>query len=142
MSDSLLAELARDPGLITALSPRQFEQFVAELYARSGFDVELTRSSKDGGVDIYAFQRAPFGSFLTIIDCKRYRADQPVGVGLVRALYGTVMARDASVGVIATTSYFTRGAHAFQEERKHRLGLQDFLSLKAMLSAASTNPQA
>ncbi len=43
------------------------------------------------------------------------------------------MALDASVGVIATTSYFSKGARAFQAERPHRLGLQDFVSLKDML---------
>ena len=137
ISDVLVAELARRPELMYELSPREFEELVAELYERSGFEVELTRASKDGGVDIYALQRAPFGSFLTIVDCKHHRADRPVQVGLIRQLYGTVMATDASVGVIATTSYFTKGAKAFQAERKHRLGLQDFVSLKDMLQQAT-----
>lgn len=133
VNDVLIAELAKRPHLIHELSPRQFEELVAELYERSGFEVELTQASKDGGVDIYAFQRAPFGSFLTIVDCKHHRPDRPVQVGLIRQLYGTVMATDASVGVIATTSYFTKGAKSFQAERKHRLGLQDFVSIKDML---------
>jgi restriction system protein len=137
INDALIAELARRPQLMYELSPRQFEELVAELYERSGFEVELTRASKDGGVDIYAFQRAPFGSFLTIVDCKRHRADRPVQIGLIRQLYGTVMATDASVGVIATTSYFTKGAKTFQAERKHRLGLQDFVSLKDLLKRPS-----
>jgi restriction system protein len=133
INDVLLAELTKRPHLMHALSPRQFEELVAELYERSGFEVELTQASRDGGVDLYAFQKAPFGSFLTIVDCKRYRSDRPVQVGLIRQLYGTVMDTDASVGVIATTSYFTQGAKSFQAERPHRLGLQDFVSLKDML---------
>lgn len=133
VSDALIRELARNPELMYDLSPRRFEELVAELYARSGFEVELTQASKDGGVDIYAFQKAPFGSFLTIVDCKRYRADRPVQVGLIRQLHGTVIATDASVGVIATTSFFTTGAKQYQAERRHRLALQDFVSLKEML---------
>jgi len=137
VNDALISELARRPELMRVLSPRKFEEFVAELYARSGFEVELTRPSKDGGVDIYAVQRAPFGSFLTVVDCKRHRADRPIQVGLVRGLYGTVMDTGASAGVIATTSYFTKGAKAYQDQRKHRIGLQDFVSLREMLSRAA-----
>jgi hypothetical protein len=133
LNDVMIAELAKRPHLMHELSPRQFEELVAELYERSGFQVTLTQASKDGGVDIYAFQKAPFGSFLTIVDCKHRRPDSPIQVGLIRQLYGTVMATDASVGVIATTSYFTKGAKTFQAERQHRLGLQDFVSIKEML---------
>lgn len=136
ISDALIEELAHRPGLMFELLPRKFEELVAELYAREGFEVELTRASRDGGVDIYALQRAPFGSFLTIVDCKRNRPDRPIQVGLIEKLYGTVMAKDASVGVIATTSYFTKGAQAFQRDRKHRLGLQDFVSITDMLQRA------
>lgn len=133
VNDALMAAIKARPELMHELSPRKFEEFVAELYSRSGFEVKLTPASKDGGVDVYAVQRAPFGSFLTVIDCKRYRADRPVEVGLVRKLYGAVMDTDASTGVIATTSYFTKGARTFQEQRQHRIGLQDFASLKRML---------
>lgn len=133
INDALISALAKRPHLMHELSPRKFEELVAELYAKSGFDVEVTRASKDGGIDIYAWQRAPFGSFLTIIDCKKHRADRPVQLGLIKTLYGTVAATEASVGVMATTSYFTKGAKNFQEPRQHRLGLQDFVSLKEML---------
>lgn len=137
--DALITELAQRPYLMHELSPRAFEELVAELYARSGYEVELTPASKDGGVDIYARQRAPFGSYLTVIDCKRNRADRPVGVKLIRALYGTVMATDASVGVIATTSSFTKGAIDLQQDHEHRLGLQDFVSLKEMIKRMHTD---
>ena len=133
-SEEFMVRLARDPDMMRHLSPRQFEELVAELYQRAGAEVELTRAAKDGGFDVYAWQKAPFGGkYLTIIECKRNRVDRPIEVGLIRQLYGTVMAMDASVGVLATTSYFSKGARAFQAERPHRLGLQDFVSLKDML---------
>jgi restriction system protein len=133
IGDALIEALAARPDLMYTISPRQFEELVAELYDREGYEVELTPVSNDGGVDIYAVQRTAFGSFLTVIDCKRYRKDRPIEVDLVRQLYGTVEAQDASVGVLATTSHFTRGAKAFQRDRKFRLGLQDFLDLHEML---------
>jgi hypothetical protein len=138
-SDAFVARFAENPQAMYHMHPRNFEELVAELYAREGFEVELTRASKDGGVDIYAVQRAPFGSFLTVVDCKRYAADRPIEVGLVRGLYGTVNDLDASMGVIATTSYFTDGAKRLQEKRKHRLGLQDFVAVQNMLKRAKSS---
>lgn len=132
-SDAVLEWIAQNPDEMHGLSSRQFEELVAELYDREGYDVKLTPVSGDGGVDIYAVQHTPFGSYLTIIDCKRYRKDRPIKVGLVRQLLGAVEAKNASVGVLATTSYFTKGAKAFQEERPYRLGLQDFFSIHDML---------
>jgi restriction system protein len=133
VNDALVQQLAARPELMYELSPRKFEELMAELYDRAGYEVELTRASGDGGVDLYALQRAPFGSFLAVVDCKRHRANRPVGVGLIRQMRGTVEATDASVGVIATTSYFTKGAKEFQRDDKHRLGLQDFVSICEML---------
>lgn len=135
-SDALIAYFAKHPKAMYEMDPRAFEELVAELYDREGFEVELTRASKDGGVDIYAVQRAPFGTFLTVVDCKRYAPDNPIEVSLVRGMYGTVNDLDASMGVIATTSYFTHGAKQLQERRKHRLGLQDFMAVQDMLRRA------
>ena len=137
VSDELIKKLAAKPDGMYSISSRKFEELVAELYDREGYDVELTPVSRDGGVDVYAVQRTAFGSFLTVIDCKRFRKDRPVEVGLIRQLFGAVEAKDASVGVLATTSYFSKGAEAFQEERKYRLGLQDFLSIQEMLQRQS-----
>ena len=137
VSDRLIQVLAERPELMYELSSRKFEETVADLYERAGYKVDLTRPSKDGGVDFYALQQTPFGSFLTVVDCKRYRPDRPVEVGLVKSLYRTTVAAEASAGVIATTSYFTSGAKSFQTEREHRLGLQDFVSLQEMLEKAA-----
>lgn len=139
ISNSLIRALAGDPELMYSISPRRFEELVADLYEREGYEVELTPVSRDGGVDIYAVQRTAFGSFLTVIDCKRYRKDRPIEVGLVRQLLGTVEAHDASIGVLATTSFFTRGAQAFQHDRKYRLGLQDYLDLHGLLRRQATS---
>lgn len=49
INDYLLRSLARDIGVARDLSPRKFEELVAELLARQGYVVELTPASKDGG---------------------------------------------------------------------------------------------
>lgn len=137
ISNQLLRRLADQPNLLYDLRPRQLEELVAELYAREGFEVELTPETHDGGVDLFVVKRTPFGSLLTVIDTKLHRADRPVGVGIVRQMFGVVEARRASAGVIATTSYFSRDAMQFQADVPFRLGLQDFGDLHRMLKNAS-----
>ena len=111
---------------------------MAELYARQGFDVEeLERQqTHDEGVDLYLVRHTSFGRLLILVDAKRYRADRPVGVGVVRQLYGVVGAKNASAGVVTTTSFSGRDARAFQERVPFRLGLQDYRDLQMMLHQA------
>ena len=134
LNGDLLRELRRRPELLYQLAPRQFEELMAELYARQGFEVEVTKRTRDGGVDLYLLNQTPTGRALVLVEAKRYRADRPVGVGVVRQLYGVVEARRASAGVVATTSFFTPPARRFQEEVEFRMGLQDFRDLQRMLA--------
>jgi restriction system protein len=129
----LVARVKLKPELMRELTPRQFEEFVAELYEKHGFEVELTPASRDGGVDLYAVRYETFGKFLTVVDCKRYSSHRPVGVRLVRQLRGVIEDTGASAGVLATTSSFTKGAREFQERHQYRLALQDWFDLQDML---------
>ena len=137
VNDALIKRLADNPDLMYELRPRQLEELMAELYARDGFDVELTQQTHDGGVDLYLVRHTLFGRQLTIVDTKRSRRDRPVGVGVVRELFGVVEAKRASAGVIATTSFFSPDAHRFQQSVPFRLGLQDYFDLQTMLRRAA-----
>jgi restriction system protein len=140
VNDALIARLAAEPSLMYELRPRQLEEVVADLYEKQGFEVELTQETRDEGVDLYVVRRTPFGRLLTVVDTKRHRVDRPVGVGIVRTLYGVVEAKRASAGVVATTSFFTADARRFQEELPFRLGLQDYRDLTRMLQSATEVP--
>jgi molybdopterin converting factor small subunit len=137
INGQLIRLLAEQPDRMYRLRPRQLEELMAELYARQGFDVQLTPETHDGGVDLYVVCRTPFGRLLTLVDTKRHGRGRPVGVGIVRQLYGVVEAKRASAGVVATTSFFTRDARRFQEEVPFRLALQDYVDLRAMVQAAA-----
>ncbi len=136
IGDELIGLLSAHPELLYTLHPRRLEEILAELYARQGFDVELTQQTHDEGVDLYLVRHTSFGRLLTLVDAKRHRADRPVGVGVVRQLYGVVEAKNASAGVVATTSFFSRDARRFQERVPFRLGLQDYRDLQMMLHQA------
>lgn len=129
INDHLLRRLDEDIGLARELSSRKFEELVAELLARQGYVVELTPASKDGGKDIYVARRDDLGAFLYLVECKKYALDNPVGVEIVRALYGNVQAERATAGVLVTTSVFTKGARDFQRHVQYQLSLRDYAEL-------------
>jgi restriction endonuclease len=126
VNDLLIEALAQNPDLMHEVHPRRFEELVAELFKRMGCSVELTPASRDGGRDILAVRRDDVGTILTLVECKKFRPDRKVGVGLVRSLYGVVAHDRASHGVIATTSSFTRGAKALERNLEYHLSLRDF----------------
>lgn len=122
-----------NPDLLEALSPRQFEEVVADLFAADGFEVSLTAASKDGGRDVIAARHDKFGSFLYLIECKKYSPMNPVGVEVVRNLYAVVAAERATAGVVATTSTFTHGARAFAGSLQHQMSLRDVEDVRGWL---------
>ena len=136
VSDDLLQQLHARPESVYELSPRKFEELVAELLHRQGYEVTLTPPSKDGGKDIYAARRDGFGSFLYLVECKRWAPDHRVGVGVIRQLYGVAQLERASGAMLATTSFFTRGAHEFQQEIEYQLSLRDFYGIQQWLRNA------
>jgi restriction system protein len=129
----LLKRLDQHPGLLYELTSRQFEEFVAELFVRQGYEVQLTPASKDGGKDLYVATKSDLGTFLFVVECKKYAPDRPVGVELVRHLYGVVEAERVTGGILATTSRFTRDARRFQESFRTRLSLKDYIDLQKLL---------
>lgn len=108
--------LAEHPNYVYNFNPREFERLIAHILETVGFNVELTAPTRDGGCDIVAFSVNELGiQSKYIVECKRYRPDCPVGVRLVRSLYGIKGVKQAQHAILATTSYFTRDAIAFAE---------------------------
>lgn len=134
VSDDLVARAYAEPKLLYQITPRRFEELVAELLARLGYEITLTPASKDGGKDIYAAKKDDLGSFLYVVECKQYSPDRRVGVGLIRELNGVVQAERATAGILATTAFFTKGAKEFQERISNQISLKDYLGIQEWLS--------
>ena len=133
VNDELLRELEKDPQLFYQLSSRKFEEVIAEFLGRMGYEITLTPATRDGGKDIYAAKKDNLGTFLYIVECKKYSPDNHVGVGLIRELYGVVQAERATAGILATTSFFSKPAHDFQESIKYQVSLRDYLDIQKWL---------
>ena len=57
--------------MLLKLGDRRFEILVAKLYERMGYEVELTRRSKDDGADMVCYRTDPGRRELLIGQCKR-----------------------------------------------------------------------
>lgn len=90
---------------LTALSPRDFEHYVADLFETRGYAVTVRGRSGDLGVDLEVVQ--PDGR-RAIVQCKRYR--HPIGPDIVRELFGTMVHEMVHHGFLVTTAEITTAA--------------------------------
>lgn len=128
-NDVLIRNLKERPQDLHKISPRKFEEVIAELLDDMGWDVELTPASKDGGKDILAVIHTDIGPILSLVEAKHYRPDRPVQVGLVKQLYGTFVDHGATNAMLVTSSRFTKGAKEFQSKHKYQITLKEYADL-------------
>ena len=126
VNETLIDKLKQNPDELFKITPRQFEEVIADLLVGMGMDVELTPATRDGGKDILAYMNTEMGRFLTLIEAKQHNESRPVGVSLVRNLYGTLVDHQATSGMLVTTSRFARPAKQFQERHKYQLTLKEY----------------
>ncbi len=108
--NDVLAELESRPNLMD-LTPFEFEHLVGNLFSRMGLETRQTRSSRDGGVDVVAWDMRPLVGGKVVIQAKRYR--NTVGVSAVRDLYGTMQHEGANKGILVSTSSYGVDAYEF-----------------------------
>jgi restriction system protein len=111
---------------LEAMSWRQFEILVGEVFRRKGFKVEERGGSgPDGGVDL----ALRLGNDLYLVQCKQWKAMR-VGVATVRELYGVMAAEHAVGGFVVASGDFTEDARQFAEGRSIELvGTDQLLDL-------------
>ena len=129
INGSLLKRVKDNPKIIDEFSSHEFEEIVCELLDKQGYDVKLTKQTRDGGKDIIVVQKSVLGEFCIYVECKKYDKSNPISVKLVRELYGTVMADGATAGMLITTSYFTKDAKEYRNKIRYRMILKDYNDL-------------
>jgi hypothetical protein len=125
-NDQLIEHLRRQPYDLHNLAPRRFEELIAALLEDMGWEVSLTKQTRDGGRDILAFLDTDIGRLLCLVEAKRYSPDRPVGVELVRNLYGALSDEQANSALLVTTSYFSPDAREFQRRHVYQLSLREY----------------
>jgi HJR/Mrr/RecB family endonuclease len=128
-NERVVSALKKNPTDLYKLSPREFEKTLAELLRDMGWEVELTKQTRDGGADILAYLNTDVGRLLCLVEAKKYREDRKIGVDLVRTLYGTLCDAQANSAMLVTTSSFSKDAQKFQQKHQYQLSLRDYTDL-------------
>ena len=124
VNELLFSQLKERPEILYEINPAVFEQLVAEILSSFGYEVQLTKKTKDGWADIIAIGHQPASKI--IIECKRYKKDHAVGLDIIQRLYGLAEQEQATKGILVTTSSFTKPAMDFIREHEWRLEGIDF----------------
>jgi restriction system protein len=138
-NEAMIAGLKKQPRDIFKLTPRQYEELVAELLHDIGYEVTLTQATRDGGKDILASMRTELGEFLCLVEAKHYREDRKIGVSLVRTLYGTLCDYQASSAMLVTTSSYSKDAQALQKKHKYELSLRNYTDVVGWIQRYGTH---
>ena len=67
VNEELIAYLNANPSKMRDLQPRKFEELVAEMWKNQGYEVSLTPSARDGGMDVIAVRKESIGTMLSLI---------------------------------------------------------------------------
>ena len=115
----LITKIKSNPNHIRNITPREFEEIIAEIFKKRGFTVELTKQTRDGGKDIIAISKDELGiKTKFFIECKHYDEERKIGVDVIRTLHGVKNQKEGpNKTIIATTSSFTLDAKKFVSEQ-------------------------
>ena len=122
---SLVQFFNKYPQELKVLNRRKFEVLIAELFYGFGYEVELTKQTRDGGKDIIAIKRSEV-DVKYLIECKRPDPGNYVGIAPVRELYGVRMSERATKAILATTTHFSEDAKNFSEKHTWELELRAY----------------
>lgn len=112
----LIRSIYEDHDLLNVIEPRKFEEVVAELLYSKGFEVNLTKQTRDGGYDILALQKISGFPIKFLVECKRYKKN--IGIDIIRSFCDVIHHEQANKGIIFTTSYFSKDS----QKRKNQMG--------------------
>lgn len=121
----IITDIYKDNSNLLKVGPREFEEMVAELLKSQGFNVELTKQTRDNGYDIIALQSIGSNFPLKfLVECKRF-TEKKVSVDIIRSFKEVIQTEQANKGIIVTTSYFTRDAIKKKLETPYLLDYKD-----------------
>ena len=120
--------IVKEPELLKSLDWRIFELLLADILQTVGYNIELTRPTKDGGIDLFAIKKdSEFGVHKYLLQAKRYK--DKVQVEPVRSLLFLHNHYKATKSCLATTAQFTKGAWELADNYKWQLELKDYTGI-------------
>ena len=107
------------------LDPREFEEYIGQLYKSMGYQTEVTPYSNDKGVDVIMYK----DDVKYVIQCKRYKGT--VGSPDIQKFIGALDHSKADKGIFVTTGMFSFEAEKMAKE--HPIILVNRITLAKMI---------
>lgn len=126
LKDELIYSIINNPELLFEINPRLFEELIAKIFTKFGMKVDLTQQTRDGGYDIVAFEDNKYSHNKYLIECKRYKPENKVGIQYIDRLIGAHWRNTATKSILVTSSSFTADAKKAAEQHKWTLELRDY----------------
>lgn len=119
-------QLLRQGRLLSELNWREFEKLIGDLLESEGWQVEVTKATRDGGLDVVATRSDPIvGMIKSVWQAKKYDLSNKVRLGEVRELSAIRDDQKATKAMIVTTSRLTRDAIDWIKRDVYRLGYKE-----------------
>jgi HJR/Mrr/RecB family endonuclease len=109
-AEATLRAASVDSALLDSLSPRKFEELVAQVLAEREAEVRIAPQTLDRGVDLIITPKDE--ERIVVVEVKKYSRQSRVSVEAVRRLLAIVPLLGASAGMLVSTSGFTAAALA------------------------------
>lgn len=131
---TILSKLQKRIQTLDQLDWREFEILISELLASDGYEIELMRGTKDGGMDVVATKDlGETGMFKALWQAKKNNITRKVGLSTIRELADVRNEEKANKGIIVTTSFLTRDALKRVARDRYWLGKVDNNDLKVWI---------
>lgn len=119
---------------LTEIHWREFEKLIGNLLELEGWNVEVTRGTKDGGIDVIAIKSVEsLGLIKTIWQLKKYNSNNLVQVKDVRELSAIIDGCKATKGIVVTTNRLTKGAIEWIKKDVFRIDYKDKNQLESWI---------
>jgi len=112
--EQLMKYLSNKPHILSDIHHRKFEEAMAFIYREVyGYEVELTKQTKDKGVDLYIFDSE---SGKAVVEVKQKRnPQQPVSVSALRGLVGAARPQHTEDIHLITNGRFSIECYKYKE---------------------------
>lgn len=97
----------------TLLSPRQFEEALCAAFLADGWNVTLTKYTRDGGIDLILNKYEGQSDKRVYVQAKRYSPRYRITMPTVRRFHDVVRQGVANKGLMVTTSFLTKPAKQY-----------------------------
>ena len=104
----LLEEYMKKREFYYSLTGHQFEYIVADIFKKNGYTGHVTSGSDDKGVDINLWKDNKY----IVVQCKAFK-NKAISPGIVRELYGTMVAHNADEAYIVTLEGLSKKSEEF-----------------------------